>query len=283
MPRRDENPTLPPARTNRDKRPAEKIEQLLAEILSELAAVLVSVGYGISGLNRLTRRAYFEAAKHHGARSSGKLSIAKIAAQTGLTRVEVSQLSREGRSLSRKRVMPLNRAHRLSIGWQSDPRFCKASGEPYALPFSGRPRSFSALSKQYSGDIPARAMLLEMKRLRMVTTDRSGTIRLVRTGPHVTRRALTTLGAISPWIRFLANDLSRQLSAAEQHQITLKFASAHQAMAAIRELNKRTRAFLTSVDELGANASVPQGCELDVAIAFAASMDSKYLMSIKKR
>jgi hypothetical protein len=258
-----------PTSGNPDKNSSDKIEQLLTEILSQLATVLISAGYGISSLNRLARRAYFDAARQNSGKSPGRLSIAQIAAQTGLTRVEVSQLARRARSQGREPEMPLSRAHRMSIGWQSDARFCTASGEPRALQFSGKKQSFSVLAREYSGDIPAKAMLLEMKRIGMVRTDPVGNIRLVRPGIRMPRNALATLGAITPWIQFFTGNLNRNLNAAEQHQIKLQFASVQQSSAALRELNKRTNAFVRGIKELGDNPPASKCCELDVAIALA--------------
>lgn len=281
--RRAANQTRPTSRVTRESRSSDEIEQLLWEIFSQLANVLVSAGYGIASLNRLTRRAYFEAARQRSTKSPSKLSIAQIAAQTGLTRVEVSQLARENRSQKWEAVLPVNRAHRVSIGWQTDSQFCAASGDPRALPFAGKLRSFSQLAKKYSGDIPAKAMLLEMKRLKMVREDREGKLRLVRAGIHVPQQSLATLRAIRPWISFLSNDLSRHLSASGQYQLQLRLLSAQQSMAAIRELNKRARALAKGVEEIGAQLPVSRGYEVDVAIAFAATLNPAHKKSTPSR
>jgi hypothetical protein len=151
-----------------------------------------------------------------------------------------------------------------------------------ALPFSGKGLSFSALVKEYSGDIPARAMLLEMQRLRMVSADRAGRIKLVRPGLHIPKRALTKLRAMTPWIQFISSDLNRQLSGTAQYQLRLKFSSVRQSMAAMRELDKRTHALIRSAEELGARSSTRRNCELEVAIAFAASLNTPQQKSSKK-
>jgi hypothetical protein len=283
MRRRADNKYQLASGKNPDKNASDRIEKLLTEILCQLATVLISAGFGISGLNRLARRAYFDAATQNAGKTPVKLSIAQIAAQTGLTRAEVSQLSRRARSEERAPGMPLSRAHRMSIGWQSDSRFCTRSGEPRPLRFSGTKRSFSLLAKEYSGDIPARAMLLEMKRTGMVKTDHAGNIKLVRIGTRTPRSALTTLSAISPWVRFVAGSLNRNLNAAEQHQIRLRFASVQQSSAALRELNKRTHAFVRGIKELSENPATSRGFECDIAVAIATQLNPNSQKSIKDR
>jgi hypothetical protein len=282
MTRRAKSRRLTP-RQNSERRASNGIEQLLIEILSQLASILVAVGYGISNLNALTRRAYFEAAKLHGARSTKKPSLAQIAAQTGLTRLEVSQLARESGHHDLRLVSPISRAHRVCIGWQTDGRYCTAAGEPAVLPFSGRLGSFSQLAKAYSRDIPARAMLLEMQRLRMVRVDRTGRLKLVRPEVRVPKHALATLRAIGPWIRFLSRETSQRLNATEQYQLKLRFTSAQQSMAAIRELTKRAKAFAKSVEQIGTNDTSPRGYELEVAIALAASLNPQLEKQTSKR
>ena len=116
--------------------------------------------------------------------NGGKLSNARVAALTGLTRTEVSQIVRHGDQDS---MDPANRALRVVQGWLTDPRFAQARDLPRKLPFKGEKTSFSSLVRKYSGDIPARAMLTEMKRLRIVRIDAQDRVLLVR----------TTLGCLS--------------------------------------------------------------------------------------
>ena len=52
-----------------------------------------------------------------------------------------------------------SRAVRVISGWLHDARFHGASGKPAILPMDGGENSFALLVKEYSGDIPTRAML----------------------------------------------------------------------------------------------------------------------------
>src|SRR5688572_29817982 len=155
------------------------LDHKLSEILTSIAHLLLRNGYGFARLGKLTKLAFVNAAKAlDDDDPKSKISIARIAAVTGLTRIEVSQLLRSEARKGYPASEPLNRAERVAIGWQGDNDYCDSRGFPLALPFASAGRSFSRLVKKYSGDIPARAMLIEMKRLRMVRHDSSDTVRL---------------------------------------------------------------------------------------------------------
>jgi Family of unknown function (DUF6502) len=71
-----------------------------------------------------------------------------------------------------------NRAARVMAGWIRDKDFHDKAGEPLALPVEGKPASFGALVRCYSGDMPVRAMLDELLRAGAVQKTRDGCIRL---------------------------------------------------------------------------------------------------------
>jgi hypothetical protein len=262
-----------------------EIEQRLSQILSSLATVLVSTGYGIARLNRLTRRAYFEAALTLNTLRGGKTSNAQIAAQTGLTRTEVSVLATNRSIRSRLEKTPVNRAQRVTLGWLSDGRFCTDSGSPNTLPFAGKSHSFSQLVRIYSGDIPAKAMLLEMRRLGMVEIVGGGAIKLVNVGISKSRHAVSTLRAMNPWISFLAaNELTERFTECTQHRVQLHFSSQQQTLAALRELKTRSKAFAKSIEELAPKKRPDRSHSIDVSFALGASQsrDDKKLTKLRE-
>jgi hypothetical protein len=155
----------------------------------------------------------------------------------------------------------------VAIGWNTDPKY-KTRGPPI-LPMSGRGRSFESLVKGYSGDIPAKAMLIEMSRLGMVTV-KNDKVRLLRISTPVPRHTLTTLRAVSPWIQFLAergDQQDRELDISNS-RVRLRFGSLLEARAAIRELQSRAEAFVKSIAELG-GGSRAESYETEVSIALA--------------
>ncbi len=261
------------------------LEHRLAEILTDLARVLIASGYGIAGLTRLARQAFVDAALGLEQAGGRRQSHARIAALTGLTRVEVSQLSRSGTSPRARGVQPVNRAQRVSLGWISDEKYCGNAGQPRILPFAGSRASFEKLVKTYSGDIPARAMLSEMIRLGMAREAPDKSIRLVRSDCPVPRHTTTALRAISPWTRFLAestSDEARELHA-NSVRVTLSFESLPQLFSAVRELQDRAQAFVTSVHELAAHGKASRSHKLQVSIALATRIPKVDRLNIRKK
>jgi len=248
-----------------------RVESLLQQILTDIAKVLITSGYGVSALNSLAKRAYLNAAQSLSQPGGQKITNARVAALTGLTRTEVTRLSRSRQRPKDLILEPFNRAHRVSMGWASDTDFCTRSGRPKELEFSHHRHSFERLVKRYSGDIPARAMLSEMTRLGLVAESPLKTLRLIQVDTPLRPQTLAALGAIKPWTKFLADDQSdedRQLKA-NTARIQINFESLPQLLAAVRELQARAEAFVRSVKELGPVKKSRARHRLDVSIALA--------------
>lgn len=258
------------------------IDNRLAGILRDLAKVLLSNGYGIAGLHRLAKRAYFEAGLELESSAGRRKNLARIAAATGLTRTEVSRLSRAPRE--RRDFYSLNRAQRVSLAWISDRAYSDSSGIPNPLPFTGRVGSFERLVRDYSGDIPVRAMFSEMHRLGMVRRDPSNNIQLVRAVTPVSRQTKTALRALSPWVEFLSKTGQNDLVEATTNsiQISLDFESIPELFAAVRELQTRATAFVKSIHELDNKKTSSRGYKLDISFALGTRVPSSSVSAVRK-
>lgn len=275
-------PNEPPANRLRKSNPQRRngsaeLDKNLESVLASLSQLLVASGYGFHRAMRMAKQAFVEAARNlEGGKK--KVSIARIAASTGITRVEVSRILRTSARNSSNFAQPQNRAAQVALGWITDNRFSDDSHHGRALKFSGKSSSFTALTKSYSGDIPARAMLTEMKRLGMVRQTKDGAIRLVRTEARVPRTAVSAMRAISPWVTQLSqfSQASRQddLTSTTNH-IRLCFASIPQVLAAIRLLGERKIAFVDAISELGGHSAQKSKFAVEVTIAVAATKPSK--------
>jgi hypothetical protein len=246
------------------------LELRLLTILNNLARVLIASGYGISGVNRLVKHAFLNAARDIVFQEGHKQSKSSIAAITGLTRTEVTQLLRHTDRSRGKDFTPASRIQRVAYAWMSDAAYCDNSGRPRVLPFTGAYASFRKLVKAYSGDIPARAMLSEMSRLGIAREESNGKVRLVNLGFPPSHQSITTLRAMAPWVEFLAeaSDEARALSA-NTIRLTLSFGSLPQLFAAVRDLQSRANAFVASINELAGPRSSAKHHNLQVTIALA--------------
>ena len=139
----------------------------LQALLRELAFVLLAHGMTPRSFGELSRSAFVQAAADHSKLRNGRVNHSRVAAQTGLTRADVKRL------LSRDlRDVPLapgqTAVERVIDGWRSDRRFTSGPSNPRTLRISGAEPSFILLARKYAGDIPYRAVLDELLRIRAV-------------------------------------------------------------------------------------------------------------------
>lgn len=144
----------------------ESVQQALSEavlrLLRPLVRVLLRHGMAYGSFAELARRAYVEEGFEHIAQSGKRASVSSVSAITGLTRKETKRLAETSPEEFGASTERYNRAIRVVSGWVNDARFHDAAGEPAILPMEGAEGegvSFTALVKEFSGDIPPAAML----------------------------------------------------------------------------------------------------------------------------
>lgn len=150
-------------------------------LLEPLARLLLDARIGIGEFTALARLAYVKAALQDGQDSRpGRINVSRIAANTGLTRVEVAALLAEQRGGPRRQQRGRVRAERVLQGWWSDPEFLDHSGAPARLRRKGARRSFVGLVKRHSGDAHNAAPILEeLLRSQAVREHADGTLEAV--------------------------------------------------------------------------------------------------------
>jgi hypothetical protein len=151
----------------------------ILRLMRPLVRILLRNGIAYGTFSELVRKVYVDVAFADFAPEGRKQTVSRISALTGLTRKEVRRLlvlDTPDDTASQERF---NRGIRVISGWVNDRRFHDPTGKPSDLPVDGRPNSFALLVKEYSGDIPTRAILsmLEDAGSVRVTGD---TVRLVR-------------------------------------------------------------------------------------------------------
>jgi transcriptional regulator with XRE-family HTH domain len=108
-----------------------------------------------------------------------KMTQARIAIVTGLTRKEVSRILQKQHGSDRLSTN-LGRVTRLLAGWHTDPEFTGPYGLPLELKYDrGNRRDFLELARRYSADMPPRAMLDELLRIGVVQEDEFGTLKVL--------------------------------------------------------------------------------------------------------
>jgi len=127
------------------------------KILRPLVRVLLRNGFACGNFIELVRKAYVDEAFAM-ANSNIKVTVSSVSARTGLSRKEVKRLREQGDSYSNSNDYKYNRAIRVISGWLNDQRFSLLRGSALPLPMEDGEHSFVALVKDYSGDIPTKAM-----------------------------------------------------------------------------------------------------------------------------
>lgn len=164
------------AETFKERKP--RIESDVVEFMSEFARHLIAAGISAQRFSAISRLAYFVAASDLARFGNDRLNQSSVAAMTGLTRVQVRQFAKQ------ERPRPSDTRDRFEClieGWATDPSFTDARFEPRRLRAVGGGKGFPALAKKYGGDVPARALLRELQRHKLVSL-RNGYVSLNRLG-----------------------------------------------------------------------------------------------------
>lgn len=149
------------------------------KLLTPLARVLLRNGVSYGEFAEWAKRAFVQVAHTEFGTGERKSSVSRISALTGLTRKEakrVLELDGNGDHAANERY---NRATRVITGWLNDDRYATKDGRPQTLPIEGDRPSFTSLVRDYSGDIPARAML-EVLASAQVIVQHGDTVELVK-------------------------------------------------------------------------------------------------------
>jgi len=120
-------------------------------------------------MHSLNAEAFVAAAVQRSRLKNGRVNQSRVAIMTGLTRTEIRK-KLEAQTLETPRIYG---AQRIMDGWRRDPEFCDSSGAPLDLKLSGDYGSFESLARRYSGDIPARATLEELRRLKAIVVKKT--------------------------------------------------------------------------------------------------------------
>jgi hypothetical protein len=250
-----------------------ELENSLRSIFLSMSGLLVASGFSYRRVGDLLKFAFVSAAADIDREVGRKPNIARIAATTGLTRINVAKLLRMSNGALRLSQVQ-NRAMRVAMGWASDKQFVDLNGRPRVLAFSAGRHSFSVLAKRYSGDIPAKATLLEMLRLGLVAKGRADSVRLIRMSAKIPRKTVSAMRAISPWVDSLWSSIRTEDKSelrSKTHRLALRFDSIPQVMAALRDLDSRRIAFVRSVAEIGPDKVKLGKHEIRVTIGVAAA------------
>ena len=194
---------------------SKKLEKTLTaailRLLYPLVRILLRNGVAYGTLAELVRKVYVDVAYDEFAPEGKKQTVSRVSALTGLTRKEVKRLldseaAEEGSTQAR-----YNRAVRVIGGWMHDRRFLDARGKPADLQVVGERKSFALLVKDYSGDIPTRAMLSML--------EEAGSIKVVKDRVRLVRHAFVPGSDAVDKIRILGTDVCELITTIDHNLV----------------------------------------------------------------
>ena len=174
----------------------------LQELLRELAFVLLPRGMTPKTFGELSRSAFVQAAADRSRLRNGRINHSRVAAQTGLTRADVKRLLNRDMS-AEPFASPETPVEKVINGWRCDPQFSNGRGSPRLLTIAGKRPSFSALARKYAGDVPHRAVLDELRRMKAVLTS----VEHVQLRAQAQLRIRHSFGFLSPVMPVLIDGL----------------------------------------------------------------------------
>ncbi len=148
-------------------------------LLRPLVRLLIRNGVSYGTFADLAKWLYVDVATKEFGIKGRKQSTSRVSVITGLSRKEVMRVRQLDRPDDRATTEGYNRAARVIAGWRRESDFLDEKGEPATLPMVGSGGTFSELVKRYSGDVPARAILDELIRVRAVEHLEDGSVRLL--------------------------------------------------------------------------------------------------------
>ena len=147
-------------------------------ILRPLVRVLLRNGIAYGAFAEMARRVYAEVAEKEFALPGKKQTVSRISTLTGLTRKEIARIQ-AAETAGHAGAERYNRPARVIGGWVREKRYHDKRGQPAELPMDGDTRSFAALVREFSGDIPPRAMADELARVGAIEILPQGHVRLL--------------------------------------------------------------------------------------------------------
>jgi Family of unknown function (DUF6502) len=236
------------------------------KLLHPLAHFLLEARIGVGELQSLAKLAYVAVAAERGRAGGGsqRPNVARIAAETGLTRVDVAALLAElaGQASPTRPGRGRVRAERVLAGWWEDPSFLDRAGEPARLKLKGPRLSFAALVKRHSGDRHTAPILDELLRAKAVRQLEDGTLQAVsRTCVNVAwdSEGIEALGEqLSQHFETLLYNLKNPENPRFAQQVTCARLDAHVARVLVAELSEQAQVFLEGADEALNHAKPPE-------------------------
>jgi len=169
--------------------------------MDALALILVQLDVTPAQLAEISRASFVKAGaaiarKKH----SPRPHIARIASLTGIPRSEVRKIIAANYIHNSGRLDQLPRALRVVAAWKTAPKYTR-NGKPLTLKVIGRAPSFQALCREFSGDIPHKAIATELLARKLIRFKKNGAANCV----HLNRSPVSKDSQMQSTLTYIAN------------------------------------------------------------------------------
>jgi hypothetical protein len=146
-------------------------------LLHPLVRILLRHGVSYGEFSDAVRGAYIDIAQNELVPPDRPQTEARIAILTGIQKREVARIRALDGELDEG--VGLNQIARVLQGWSQDPQYLGPYGLPLEVPFAGETMSFEELVRRYAGDVPPRALLEELVRVKAALETDDGYVRML--------------------------------------------------------------------------------------------------------
>jgi hypothetical protein len=183
-------------------------EWQLVTLMDAIARVLIKLDVTPSQWGEISRASFVKAGVSTARKKrTGTPHVARVASLTALPRNEVRKIIDSNYLLDSKRVDQLPRHLRVLAAWKATPRYLRG-GKHAILRMSGRAPSFETLCKDFSGDIPHKAIATELLARNLIRLKRIGNaeyVSIVRSIRPTNAQALDMLAYIAAFLDSVAS------------------------------------------------------------------------------
>jgi hypothetical protein len=142
--------------------PSDLMTAALVKLFRPLVRLLLRFHIPYKACAEALKWTFVDVATHEFAMGEQKQTKSRVAVITGLTRIEVEKLQREGAKTTQETAALYNRAARVLTAWEYDPKYSDRNGKPKLLVQDGAELSIADLVTRYSGGATVRAVLDEL-------------------------------------------------------------------------------------------------------------------------
>ena len=154
--------------------PHQALLRAIYKVLRPMVRLLMRHGVSYKTFADVARHVFVDVAEEDFALPGRKPSNARTAVLTGVNRKDIAKLKARAHPLSEAGADSPNPAARVITAWLNDARFQDHAGKPKPLFVEDQPvqpDSFTSLAKDYSSDVPVRALIDELLRIAAIKRD----------------------------------------------------------------------------------------------------------------